>query len=156
MVAYFLMNIGAFAVFIAVSKASGHDEMSGYAGLYYRAPWTAVAMVIFILSLSGFPITGGFIGKLYIMFGALNMDLYWLAIIMIVTSVMSFYYYFAIIKQMFMRSASTANNLVITAPLAITMWICVVITVVMGLFPQWLIEGINNIFTVLNDFVILN
>jgi NADH-quinone oxidoreductase subunit N len=156
MIAYFLMNIGAFAVLTAVSKASGNDEMSGYAGLYYRAPKTAIAMVILILSLSGFPITGGFFGKLYIMFGALNMDLYWLAIIMIITSVISFYYYFAIIKQMFMRSASTAKDLVISIPMAITIWFCVIATVLMGLFPQWLIEGINNVFTVLNDLVIMN
>jgi NADH-quinone oxidoreductase subunit N len=156
LIAYFLMNIGAFAVFTAVSKASGNEEMSGYAGLYYRAPWTAVAMIVFILSLSGFPITGGFFGKLFIMFGALNMDLYWLAIIMIITSVLSFYYYFAIIKQMFMRSASTAMDMVVSVPLAITIWICVVLTVLMGLFPQWLLEAINNIFTVVNDLVIMN
>ncbi|MEX1028565.1 MAG: NADH-quinone oxidoreductase subunit N [Paenibacillaceae bacterium] len=156
LIAYFLMNIGAFAVFTAVSKASGNEEMSGYAGLYYRAPWTAVAMIVFILSLSGFPITGGFFGKLFIMFGALNMDLIWLAIIMIITSVLSFYYYFAIIKQMFMRSASTAKDIVVSVPLAITIWICVVLTVLMGLFPQWLLEAINNVFTVVNDLVIIN
>src|SRR5690606_27814314 len=62
MAAYFLMNIGAFAVFAAVSKAAGNEEMSGFAGLYYRAPWTAVAMVLIVLSLSGLPVTGGFFG----------------------------------------------------------------------------------------------
>ncbi len=154
MVAYFLMNIGAFAVFTAVSKASGHEEMSGFAGLYYRAPWTAVAMVIFILSLGGFPITGGFFGKLFIMIGALNMDLIWLAIIMILTSVISWYYYFGIIKQMFMRSANTAKDLVLTVPLTITIWLCVVLTVLMGLFPQWLIREVNDVFSVLVDLVI--
>jgi NADH-quinone oxidoreductase subunit N len=156
LIAYFLMNIGAFAVFTAVSKASGHEEISGFAGLYYRAPWTAVAMVVFILSLGGLPITGGFFGKLFIMIGAMNMDLYWLAIIMIITSVISLYYYFGIIKQMFMRSANTAKDMVISIPLTITIWLCVVLTVLMGLFPQWLIERINDIFTVVNDLVIIS
>ncbi|MEX2416370.1 MAG: NADH-quinone oxidoreductase subunit N [Paenibacillaceae bacterium] len=154
LIAYFLMNIGAFAIFTAVSEASGHEEMSGYAGLYYRAPWTAVAMVVFILSLSGFPITGGFFGKLFIMLGALNMDLYWLAIIMIITSIISLYYYFAIIKQMFMRSANTAKDMVLTLPLTITIWLCVVLTVLMGLFPQWLIGEVNDIFSIVIDLVI--
>ena len=148
------MNIGAFAVFTAISKASGHEEISGFAGLYYRAPWTSVAMVVFILSLGGLPITGGFFGKLFIMIGALHMDLYWLAIVMIITSVISLYYYFGIIKQMFMRSANTAKDIVITLPLSITIWICVVLTVLMGIFPQWLIVEVNNIFSVVNDLFI--
>jgi NADH-quinone oxidoreductase subunit N len=154
LIAYFLMNIGAFAVFTAISKASGHEEISGFAGLYYRAPWTSVAMVVFILSLGGLPITGGFFGKLFIMIGALHMDLYWLAIVMIITSVISLYYYFGIIKQMFMRSANTAKDIVITLPLSITIWICVVLTVLMGIFPQWLIVEVNNIFSVVNDLFI--
>jgi NADH-quinone oxidoreductase subunit N len=153
--AYFLMNIGAFAVLTAVSAASGHEEMSGFAGLYYRAPWTSVAMVVMVLSLSGLPITGGFFGKLFIMIGAMQMELYWLAIIMILTSVLSFYYYFGIIKQMFMRSANTAKDIKLTEPLAITIWICVLLTVLMGLFPHWLIEQVNAIFSIMNDLVIL-
>jgi NADH-quinone oxidoreductase subunit N len=150
-VAYFLMNIGALAIFSVVSKAAGHDEMSGFAGLYYRAPWTAFAMLLIILSLSGLPITGGFFGKLFIMFGALQMEIYWLAIIMILTSVMSFYYYFAIAKQMFMRGTEVTKDIAISIPVAITIWICALGGVAMGFYPQWLLLNIDKVFSIFKD-----
>lgn len=150
--AYFLMNIGAFAVLMAVSKAAGHDEMSGFAGLYYRAPWTATAMVLIVLSLSGLPVTGGFFGKLYILIGALQMKLIWLALVMIITSVISYYYYFAIVKQMFMRTAETAGELRLTVPQTITIWLTAVLGVLMGFFPQWLLSQIDSVFSILRDF----
>jgi len=151
MAAYFLMNIGAFAVFTAVSKAAGHEEMSGFAGLYYRAPWTAVAMVLIVLSLSGLPVTGGFFGKLYILVGSLQMGMVWLALIMIITSIISYYYYFAIVKQMFMRTADTAGDIRLTAPQAITIWLTALAGVLMGFFPQWLLGGIDSVFSLIGD-----
>lgn len=153
-VAYFLMNIGAFAVIMVVGKAAGHDEMSGFAGLYYRAPWTAFAVVLLVLSLAGLPITAGFFGKLYILLGALQMEMYWLAVIMIVTSVISFYYYFAIVKQMFMRGSGDTQRLPLTAPLAITIWICALGGVVLGMFPQWLLSQIDKIFSFIMDLAL--
>lgn len=152
--AYFLMNIGMFAVLSAVSASAGHEEMSGFAGLYYRAPWTAAATVLLILSLAGLPVTGGFFGKLFILIGALHVKLYWLAVIMIVTSVISFYYYFAIVKQMFMRSDSTESPVSLTIPQAVTLWLCAGLSVLMGFFPQWLLSAVRDVFTVLGDFFV--
>lgn len=63
LIVYLFMTIGAFAVLTIVSRAAGHEELKGFAGMYYRAPWTAVAMLIFILSLAGLPISGGFLGS---------------------------------------------------------------------------------------------
>ncbi|MFD0590621.1 NADH-quinone oxidoreductase subunit N [Paenibacillus sp. GCM10027627] len=100
---YLLMTIGAFAVHTAVSRASGHDELKSYGGLYYRAPWTAVAMTIFILSLAGLPISAGFFGKAYILLNVVRSEEYWLAIVMVLSSVISYYFYFGIIRQMYMR-----------------------------------------------------
>src|SRR5690606_13894719 len=87
LIAYALMNIGMFAVLSVVSRAAGHDELRGFAGLYYRAPLTAGATVLLLLSLAGLPITGGFFGKLFILLSAAQAGVYWLAAIMIVTSV---------------------------------------------------------------------
>jgi NADH-quinone oxidoreductase subunit N len=155
LLAYILMNIGAFIVFMAVERASGHEEISGFAGLYYRAPFTAVAMVIFMLSLSGLPVTGGFFGKLYIILGSLAGQYYWLAAIMIGTSVVSFFYYFRVIRYMFMKSDESGKQVVIPTPLGISIWVCAIATVLLGIFPQTVTSFIESIFSLQHDLFIL-
>ncbi len=154
LIAYLFMNIGAFAVLMIVNRASGHDELSGYAGLYYRAPWTAVAMSVIVLSLAGLPVTGGFFGKLFILFGTLQAQTYWLAAIMIVTSVISYYYYFAVIRQMFMRTNFEGSEIKTPVPLGVAVWICTAATVLLGLFPNAVVAYINSIFSLAADFMI--
>jgi len=155
LLAYLFMNLGAFAVLMVVSRAAGHDEIRGFSGLYYRAPYTAWAMVILLLSLAGLPITGGFFGKIYIMLGTINLHMYWLAAIMIVTSVVSFYYYFGFIRQMFMRKGHETKEIKLTTPLAITIWICAGITLLLGFIPHIVIRFIQNIFQLRPDFWII-
>jgi len=146
LIAYVLMNIGMFAAIMIVTNADRNEEISAFAGLYYRAPGLAIAIVIIILSLAGIPITGGFFGKFYILFGALQSQIYWLAIVMIITSVVSYYYYFAIVRQMFMRTALQSSELVRSVPLVATLWICAVLSVLIGLFPQSVVGWIESIF----------
>jgi len=146
LVAYVLMNIGMFAAIMIVTGQSDNEEVSAFSGLYYRAPGLAIGVVILVLSLAGIPITGGFFGKFYIMFGAVQSHIYWLAVVMIITSVVSYYYYFSIIRQMFMRTALQASNLVRSIPLSSTLWICVVLSVAMGVFPHYVIDWIESIF----------
>jgi NADH-quinone oxidoreductase subunit N len=153
LVAYFLMNIGAVAVVSVVSAAAdGSEEMSAFAGLYHRSPATAIAMTILVLSLAGLPVTAGFFGKLYILLGALHVGLRWLAVIMILTSVMSYYYYFAIVRQMFMRPGPEDREVRVGAPQGIVIWLAAAATVVLGLFPQWTISGITGMFELARDF----
>jgi NADH-quinone oxidoreductase subunit N len=152
--AYLFMNIGAFAVIMAVSRSAGHEQLSGFAGLYYRAPWTALAMVILVLSLAGLPVTGGFFGKLYIMLGALQVKEYWLAAVIIVTSVVSYYYYFGVIRQMFMRTGFSGKPFRLTAPLAVTIWLSAGASLLMGFFPHWLLQLIEHIFSLSGDLFI--
>ncbi|NDI36825.1 NADH-quinone oxidoreductase subunit N [Chengkuizengella sediminis] len=156
LIAYLFMNLGAFAVLMAIERTTGNDELKGFAGLYYRAPYTAFAVVILLLSLAGLPVTGGFIGKIFILLAALQVKVYWLAIVMILTSVISFYYYFSIIRQMFMRTNFEAgsNKLKLTAPISITIWISTVVTIILGFFPQYVLSYINNIFSIGIDFFI--
>lgn len=158
MIAYLFMNVGAFAVLMVISQSvspSGeHEELNGFAGLYYRAPFTAVAMVLLILSLSGIPVSGGFFGKLYIILGTLQIQLYWLAAVMIATSVISFYYYFGIVRQMFMRRTEISQDLKISYPLSITIWICASSSVLLGIFPHKVIAYIEEIFSLTRDFFV--
>jgi NADH-quinone oxidoreductase subunit N len=65
---------------------------------------------------------------------------------MIITSVVSYYYYFAIVRQMFMRTALQSSELVRSVPLVATLWICAVLSVLIGLFPQSVVGWIESIF----------
>lgn len=152
LIAYFLMNIGAVAVLSAVSATSGNEEMSSFAGMYHRSPGTAIAMTILVLSLAGLPITAGFFGKLYILIGALHVGLHWLALVMILTSIMSYYYYFSIVRQMFMRPGPEDKAIRVNAPTGIVIWLTAGATVLLGLFPQWVVKGISSIYTLAHDF----
>ncbi|GAA3412864.1 NADH-quinone oxidoreductase subunit N [Paenibacillus hodogayensis] len=151
LIAYLFMNIGAVAVLMVVSNSGKNENISAFAGLYYRAPATAVAMVILLLSLAGLPVTGGFFGKLYIMLGTLQMHQYWLAAVMIGTSVISFYYYFSVIRQMFLRSASEEMPISRSLTSQITIWICTAATLLTGFFPHVLLRFVETIFSVQGD-----
>ncbi|EXX87443.1 NADH:ubiquinone oxidoreductase subunit N [Paenibacillus darwinianus] len=154
-IAYVFMNIGAFAVLSVVGRSAGHDELKGYAGLYYRAPWTAAAMVILLLSLAGLPVSGGFFGKLFILLGAAGREDYWLAAIMIVTSVISYYFYFSIIRQMFLRTGDTGEPIRMPFSAGLTLWICAAATLALGLFPNPLMSWIQDIVSLPADLFIL-
>lgn len=150
-VAYGLMNLGAFAILMMVEATSGSAELKGFAGMYYRAPWTAFAVVLIVLSLAGLPLTAGFFGKLFIVLGAIQTQAYWLAAVMVVTSVISYFYYFAIIRQMFMRSEIDSETLVWTLPLQITLWTCAAAGVILGFFPGLLLDYAQSVFELARD-----
>lgn len=154
MLAYLFMNVGAFAVLTVVSKAAGHEELSSFSGMYYRAPWTAAAMVIFLLSLAGLPISAGFFGKLFIMLGAASAKAYWLIAIMAVSSVISYYFYFSIIRQMFMRSSGGEQDIKIPVTTGIVIWLCAAATLLLGLFPTPVLEALDAVFTLQRDMFV--
>ena len=102
---YMFMNLGAFFVAIFVHNTYGKEDISDFRGLGYKAPFVAIVMTLFLFSLTGLPPTAGFIGKFYL-FAALiksQNQWLWLAVIGIMNSVVSLYYYAGVIKEMFMR-----------------------------------------------------
>jgi len=149
--AYVFMTIGAFSVMAVVSQSAGHDELKGYAGLYYRAPWTAAGVIVLLVSLAGLPVTGGFFGKLFILLSSVQMKDYWLAAIMIVTSVISYYFYFSIIRQMFMRTAETEAKLKVPVPTGVVTWICVAATLALGFMPNAFMDMLEQAVTLSRD-----
>ena len=93
-VTYAVMTIGAFAVVTALAEdMTPRESYDDFAGLGFSRPFLAMAMSLFMLSLAGFPGTGGFIAKIYLLRGALDAQLWTLAVILVLTTVVSYYYY---------------------------------------------------------------
>ena len=98
---YLLTNLMLFALIGWVEKAAGSADLSSFAGLHKRSPITALAILIGLLSLGGIPPFGGFFAKLLVFGAAVDSNLAWLAIIGIVNSVISLYYYLRVLKLMY-------------------------------------------------------
>lgn len=100
---YALMNLGAFAVIVALGRRDReYVSVSDFSGLSAKQPALAAVMALFMLALTGFPPTGGFVGKFYIFRAAVNADLVILAVFGVLNSVVSAYYYLRIVVLMYM------------------------------------------------------
>jgi NADH-quinone oxidoreductase subunit N len=140
---YAFMNIGAFAVVTHVArKGEKYVEIGDFAGLGVRQPGTAFLLTIFLLSMIGVPLTGGFIGKFYIFKAALDAHLIWLSILGLLNSAVAAYYYLRIIVVMFMHEQPTeASELPpLAGGLRTALWVSAAGTFFLGIFPSVLIE----------------
>lgn len=108
--AYTFMTIGAFAVVHVVSYARQSQDDEALVGLYRRSPWLAIALTVFVLSLAGAPLTGGFIGKFYIFTETLHLGYAWLGIVLFGTSVISFFYYIGWLRKVFRSDLGDAPD----------------------------------------------
>ena len=134
MFAYLFTNLGAFAVVIAVEHKQGEGvTLDDYKGLAARHPWLALAMAFMMLSLAGVPPTGGFSAKFYVFRAALESQLGWLAVLGVVMSVVSAFYYLRVVYLMYMYEGE--SQVVAKRALKLGLAIAVVATFVLGLFP---------------------
>ncbi|MDR7239370.1 NADH-quinone oxidoreductase subunit NuoN [Neobacillus drentensis] len=153
LLAYMLMNLGAFAVIQVVSEKTGSTKIADFAGLYRRSPVLAVVMGILLVSLAGFPGTAGFIGKLNIFIGAFyGTPHYVLASVMIATTVVSYFYYFGVMTQMFFRPASDDSKFNLPFGIIVVLIIAVVGSVLFGVMPNIALDFMQNNLDVLADF----
>ena len=102
LVMYLFTNLAAFLVVMILVNRAGQEEIPSYRGLWQRAPLLAVILTIAFLSLIGIPPTAGFVGKLYLFIAVLDAELYWLAVIAVLNTVVSLYYYFRVVRAMFL------------------------------------------------------
>lgn len=100
---YLLMNFGAFYVVQLIANKIGSEELDDYNGLGFRSPLLGAALTIFLISLTGLPPTVGFVGKLYIFQAVLNADMIWLAVVAVLNSVVSLFYYAKVFRNMYLR-----------------------------------------------------
>jgi len=137
LVAYAVTNFGAWGVVIALEKSEGSGlAISDYAGLGRKRPALAAAMTIFMLSLIGLPPTLGLVGKFYLFRSVIAGGFYGLAIIGVVTSLISAYYYLRVVVNMYMREGEpTAER---EFWLDLTWGAMALVTVIVSFMPQWL------------------
>ena len=110
LVVYLFMNLGAFYVVVLIANEVGSEMVEGYRGLSSRAPLVAWAMVIFLVSLAGIPPVAGFFGKWLLFTAVLEQGYYWLALVGLLNSVVSLYYYARIVKAMFFEEAGEETD----------------------------------------------
>ncbi len=106
---YAVSNLGALGIVALLGSAQNqHDELRDFSGLWKSRPGLAGLMTVFLLSLGGFPPMAGFIGKWYIFSAAVQEGHYWLAIIGVLTSVVSVFFYLRIVVMMYMTEGAEA------------------------------------------------
>ncbi|AWB27089.1 NADH-quinone oxidoreductase subunit N [Halococcoides cellulosivorans] len=128
---YGAMNTGAFLVVALVELRGRGREFDAFAGLGERAPVAAVAMSVFLLSLAGLPVGGGFLSKYLLFAGAIDAGLWWLAVVGLATSALSVYYYARVLRAMWFES-SDAPGLDAT-PVALYLAIVIAAVLTVGL-----------------------
>ncbi|MBI2877336.1 MAG: NADH-quinone oxidoreductase subunit N [Candidatus Tectomicrobia bacterium] len=142
MLVYVFMNVGAFSMIILLCTKSGKgDQITDFTGLARSNPWAAAAFVVFFLSLAGIPPTGGFVGKLYIFAAAIQANYVGLAIIGVLNSAISLYYYFRVVMAMYMEEPSGPLALSAHPVLIVALSVMVLATLFLGLYPGPFIDA---------------
>ena len=137
LVVYTFMNLGALLVIVAMRRADilGED-VDDVAGLIHRHPVYAVFMLVFLLSLAGIPPTAGFLGKYYIFLALLETGHYYLAVIATLYVAVAIYYYFRIVRSMFVREETEAAPLSASLGLRVALGVTGALTLIIGVFPE--------------------
>jgi NADH-quinone oxidoreductase subunit N len=138
--AYTATAIGAFAVVGAVEERSRGDleavrawDISRFSGLARRRPALAFAMTVFMLSLAGVPPTAGFVAKLYLFKAAVGAQLYPLAIVGVLTSILGAFYYLRVVVHMYMRPAEGTDEPLAAPAMIFALGVAAVVVVLFGL-----------------------
>jgi NADH-quinone oxidoreductase subunit N len=140
--AYAAMNLGAFAVVSHFANAGErYVTLEDYEGLGRSSPLLAATLTIFLLSLIGIPMTGGFLAKFYVFSASIQANLIWLTIVGVLNSGVGAYYYLRIIVMMYMREARKEVPVTrVPIPLGVALATCLAATLYLGLFPNSVLQ----------------
>lgn len=148
MFAYLFSNLGAFAVVIAVERRDYQGVMlDDYKGLYKRSPWFALALAFFMLSLTGIPPTAGFTAKFGVFGAVINADMVWLAIVGVITSVISAYFYLRPVFYAFMFEPEGEAEVAVQPAVNAVVIISAAVTLLLGLLPGPLFDIVRQAVT---------
>ena len=151
LLAYAVTNLGALGIVALLGTPQDqHDELRDFAGLWRSRPGLAGLMTVFLLSLGGFPLTAGFIGKWYIFSAAVEQGHYTLAIIGVLTSVISVFFYLRIVVMMYMTEGAEISRPRVPAAAMAGLGLATLAVFYLGVLPTWVIDmahaSISTIF----------
>jgi NADH-quinone oxidoreductase subunit N len=136
---YVFMQLGAFTVVSMLRRQDViGDELKDLSGLYARSPYAAIAMLLFMLSLGGIPPTAGFMGKFWLFGAAIETGqraMVWLAVIGVLNSAVSLYYYVRVIVFMWIKTETLGSRPVVTPALGVALAVGIVGTLLIGVYP---------------------
>ncbi|HEC25122.1 MAG TPA: NADH-quinone oxidoreductase subunit N [bacterium] len=158
LLAYIFMTAGAFAIVIIFENLDLISlDIKRYSGIGYKYPFVAASMSIFLLSLAGIPMTSGFMGKFYVLSSAVKSGYNFLVVIALLNSAFAAFYYIRIISNMYMPSKKSADIELsnkngsfgiiggkVSGELMFTVIVCLIFTILMGVYPQVFINFANN------------
>jgi NADH-quinone oxidoreductase subunit N len=143
--AYTFMNFGAFALVILLeTRGYAAESVSDFNGLAKRNMPAAIVMLIFLLSLAGIPPTAGFIGKYYLFTAAMKAGYTWLAVLAVIASAVSLFYYFRIAQAMFLSDETGGAKLFPSYGLTAAVAVCAAGTLILGLAPEPVLELLSK------------
>jgi NADH-quinone oxidoreductase subunit N len=141
LLAYAVTNLGALGIVaILGTPENEHDELRDFAGLWRSRPALAGVMTVFLLSLGGFPPTAGFIGKWYIFTAAVEQGHYWLAIIGVLTSVISVFFYLRIVVMMYMSEGTEVRRPTVAATAMAGLVLATLAVLYLGVLPTRILD----------------
>ena len=138
---YAFMQLGAFTVIVLMRRQDVvGDELKDFSGLHVRHPFAAFAMLLFMLSLGGIPPTAGFMGKFWLFGAAIDAGYVWLAVIGVLNSAISLYYYIRIVVFMYVKKETAGSEPTMSPALGVALAVAVIATIVLGVYPRLLFE----------------
>ena len=137
---YAVMNMAAFSTVIAISSRIESDSINDFAGMGRRAPYLAAVLAFAMISLTGVPPTVGFMVKIYIFGAAVNSGLAWLAVIGVLNSVVSAYYYLRVVRVMYLSPAPSEEPVTSGLPLRLAVLGSAAGIILFGIYPRPLLE----------------
>jgi NADH-quinone oxidoreductase subunit N len=147
LIAYSFVNLGAFGVVSILEKDEDKNlTFDDYIGLWYRKPVLASLMALFMFTLAGIPPFAGFFGKYYVFAAAVSSGFTWLAIIGVLTSLISVYYYLRLVVVMFFRDPLETAGIDVPVGGLIALCVSAVVIIVIGIFPSLVLQFTQSIF----------
>lgn len=132
---YLFATVGAFTVAIGFSTATGSNEIKDMSGLAQRNPLMAAVMLVCLLSMAGIPPLAGFAGKLYLFSSIVAQGYLWLAIVGLVMSMVSVYYYLSVIRAIYAGESADMSPIEISGSVKLVLLVCMIVTVAFGVYP---------------------
>jgi NADH-quinone oxidoreductase subunit N len=158
LVVYTLMTMGSFAIVLAVGRRGEERlDIESYSGLAWERPVIGITMTIFLLSLAGFPFTGGFIAKVYVLQSAVESGLTPLAVVLVLTSLISYWYYLRVVWYMWFREPvehpADEERIVVAGTMRAALVLAAIFVVLLGILPNELLDMAQHSASTLTETV---